>query len=126
MTMTAAKACALVEELELDVHETGICLACLSFVSFAIDEGDEREVRRATFAFAPSLWDEGLALPTRLALERARRAGVRNVDEAIVDIERRGSRSPVVRAIVRRLGEVLLAEMNLPEAASVIPLRRDG
>ena len=113
------------EELELDVHDTGICLACLSFVSFAIDEGDESEVRSATFTFAPSLWDEGLALPTVLALERARRAGVRNAQEAIEDVERRGSRSPVVRAVVRRLGADLLAEMKLPKAATVIPLRPD-
>jgi hypothetical protein len=124
--MTPAKARALAAALELDVHETGICLACLCSVSFAIDKGDESAVRRATFAFAAPLWEEGLALPARLALEKARVAGVPDAEDAIADIEQRGYRSPVVRAIVRRLGEDLLAEMNLPPAADVIPLRRDA
>jgi hypothetical protein len=72
------------------------------------------------------LWEEGLALYARLALERARVAGVPRADEAIVDIEQRGARSPVVRAIVRRLAEDRLAEMNLPGRATVIPLRERG
>jgi hypothetical protein len=125
--MTAEHARAVAAELELDVNDSGVCKACLCFVAFAIDNGDEKDARRQTFAFARPLWEEGLALYTRLALERARVAGVRHADEAIVDIERRGSRSPVVRAIVRRLAEDLLAEMHLPDRAPVIPLaRRQG
>jgi hypothetical protein len=123
---TPARARALATALELEVHETGVCRACLCFVSFAIDSGDEQDVRRQTFAFARPLWEEGLALPVRLALEKARVRGVPDAVEAIADIELRGSRSPVVRAIVRKLGEDLLAEMKLPKPADVVPLRRDG
>jgi hypothetical protein len=124
VTFTAAHARELVARLELDPHAIGICHACLCIVSFAIDKGDEREVRREVGAMAPWLWDEGLALPTRVALERARRAGIARADEAIADVDRRGARSPVVRAVVRRLGEELLRELRLPERAEVIPLRR--
>lgn len=124
--MTAERARTVAAELELDVNDSGVCKACLCFVSFAIDNGDEKEARRQTFAFARPLWEEGLALYARLALERARVAGVPRADEAIVDIEQRGARSPVVRAIVRRLAEDLLAEMNLPGRAPVIPLRERG
>jgi hypothetical protein len=40
----------LVAELDLDVYEVGICHACLSFVAFPLDAGDERKVARALFA----------------------------------------------------------------------------
>ena len=33
----------LAARLDLDVDDIGICLACLSFVSFAIHSGDARE-----------------------------------------------------------------------------------
>jgi hypothetical protein len=124
MTFTAAHARDLVSRLDLDVHAIGICHACLCFVSFALDQGDESEARRQVAYFAPALWDEGLALPTRVALERARRAGIPRAEAAIADVDRRGARSPVVRAVVRRLGEDLLREMRLPERAEVVPLRR--
>jgi hypothetical protein len=120
--MRRTDADALADALELDVHETRICLACLCFVSFAIDNGDEADIRRTTNKFAPDLWAEGLALPARRALERARVAGVAHADEAIADVDRRGARSPVVHAIVRRLGHDLLEEMDLPRRADVIPL----
>ena len=122
--MTTGDARALAAALELDLHAIGICHACLCIVSFAIDGGDEAEARRTVAQFARPLWEEGLALPARRALERARVRGVPHAAEGIADIERRGARSPVVRAIVRRLAEDLLAEMNLPPRARVIPLDR--
>lgn len=94
-------------ELDLDLDDLPICLACLSFVAMAIDAGDELEIRRWTRKMTPDLWDEGLALPARLAVERAQRRGVRDAAEALADINERGPRSPVARAIVRRLGEAL-------------------
>ena len=124
MTLRADRARVLAATLELDVHAVGICHACLCFVSFAIDGGDERDVRGWTFTIAPSLWQEGLALPVRLALERARVAGVPFAEEAIADVEHRGARTTIVRAVVRRLAEDLLAEMNLPKPAEVVPLCR--
>lgn len=112
----------LADALELDVHSTGICLACLCSVSFALDRGDEADIRRTTNQLAPDLWAEGLALPARRALERARVKGLAHADEAIAEVERRGARSTVVHAIVRRLGRDLLEEMELPRRADVIPL----
>ena len=95
--------------LELDVDDIAICQACLSFVSFAIDSGDERKVAGSITRMAPDLWAEGLAQPVRLALERARKRGVANAEEAIVAVDKSGPRSPVVRAIVRRLAADLSA-----------------
>lgn len=96
MKLTAAQAWALVDRLELDVDDSGVCKACLCFVAFALDTGDEADVRRQTFALA----------------------------EAIAEIDVCGHRSAVVRPIVRRLGEQLLAAIRLPPPAPVVPLRR--
>jgi hypothetical protein len=52
----------------------------------------------------PYLWDEGLALPARMALERARQRGVALAGEGLRDVRQFGARSRVARAIVRRLG----------------------
>ena len=107
--MTHAEAAALATELELDVDDIAICHACLSFVSFAIDAGDERKVAGSITQMAPDLWAEGLSQPVRLALERARKLGVPNADEAIAAVAESGPRSQVVRAIVRRLAADLSA-----------------
>ena len=107
--MTRAEAVALAAQLELDVDDLAICQACLSFVSFAIDAGDERKVAGAITRMAPDLWAEGLSQPVRLALERARKLGVANAEEAIAAVAESGPRSQVVRAIVRRLGADLSA-----------------
>ncbi len=113
--MTRAAADALAAQLDLDVDDLAICHACLSFVSFVIDSGDEREVRSWTRRIAPDLWAEGLAEPARMALRRARARGVKDADEAIRLVEERGPRSSVVHAIVHRLAAELSerAERNL-------------
>jgi hypothetical protein len=98
-----------VRGLELPLDEIPICLACLSFVAFAIDGGDEREIARRTRQMTPDLWEEGLALPARGAVERAHRAGVPGAADALADLELHGSRSATAHAIVRRLGEDLSA-----------------
>ncbi len=107
--MTRAEAAALAAVLELDVDDIAICHACLSFVSLAIDSGNERQVAGSITRMAPDLWAEGLAQPVRLALERARKRGVANAEEAVVTVAKSGPRSPVVRAIVRRLAAELSA-----------------
>jgi hypothetical protein len=120
---------ALAARLDLELDSIGICLACLSIVSMALDSGDEREVKRAVNYFAPALWEEGLALPLRAALERAHKAGDGEAETAIAELAERGPRSPVVRAIVRRLGQDLGDRMqrdynrNFPKAR-VVPLDR--
>ena len=106
--ISAEAATDLAARLDFDVDQAGICHACLSFVSFPQRAGDERETRRATNEFAPILWDEGLEVPVRKALQRARAAGVPDADAAAQDIEARGGRSITVKAIVRRLAADLL------------------
>jgi hypothetical protein len=90
--------------LDLDVHDVAICLACLSFVSVPLGSGDEDEAGRWARRIAPDLWAEGLEQPVRLALRRAQDAGVPDAEAAILDVEARGPRSAMVRAIVLRLG----------------------
>jgi len=107
--VTHTEAAALAAALELDVDGIGICHACLSFVSLAIDSGDERKVAGSITRMAPDLWAEGLEQPVRLALRRARERGVANADEAIALVDRAGARSQVARAIVRRLAVDLSA-----------------
>ena len=92
--LPSADADRLAARLDLDVDEIGICHACLSFVSFAIDDGDDREIRRWTSRMAPDLWAEGLEQPTRRALEAARVRGVPGAGEALADVSARGGRSP--------------------------------
>jgi hypothetical protein len=105
--VTHREAADLAAELDLDVDDIAICHACLSFVSFALDSGDDHEVACSITRVAPDLWAEGLAQPVRLALERARKRGVVNAQEAIAAVDRNGARSQVVRAIVRRLAAEL-------------------
>jgi hypothetical protein len=87
----------IARKLDLDVDDIGICHACLSFVSFAIAEGNVREIRRWTNKMTPDLWAEGLEQPARMALRRAEEY------EALVDLDRNGARSNVAKAIVRKL-----------------------
>jgi hypothetical protein len=42
--MTREEAAALAAALDLELDDVGICLPCLSFVSMAIDSGDERKI----------------------------------------------------------------------------------
>jgi hypothetical protein len=107
--VTRAEAAALAAVLELDVDDIAICHACLSFVSLAIDSGDDRQVAGSITRMAPDLWAEGLAQPVHLALERARKRGVANAEEAIVAVDKAGPRNQVVRAIVHRLAAELSA-----------------
>jgi hypothetical protein len=108
--MTVAEAERLAGQLDLDVDDIGICHACLSFVSMAIDAGNPHKVRGAVQSMTPHLWDEGLALPARMALARARERGVVNAGEGLRDVEANGARSRTARAIVRRLGGDLSAK----------------
>jgi hypothetical protein len=105
--LSVQRAADLAVELDLDVDQTGVCFACLSFVSFALDGGDEREIRRHTLRMTPDLWEEGLALPARLALERARARGVKDAELAIADVDQAGPKTTIARAIVRQLAHQL-------------------
>ena len=101
--LTRARAEQLVAALDLHLEDLAICEACLSFVTFALHSNDEREVARATAYVTPDLWADGLALPARLALERARADGVADAAVALEELELKGGRSGVAKAIVLRL-----------------------
>jgi len=92
--------------LDLDLN-AGICHACLSFVSFALDDGDPVEAARQVRRMTPDLWDDGLAEPALAAVRRACEVGAPDAEAALADLERRGGRSSVARSIVRRLAEEL-------------------
>jgi len=99
-----------VAKLDLDVDGAGICHACLSFVAFPLDDGDEREASRAARRMTPVLWEEGLAETALAAVRAARAAGVPDADEALRELEWKGGDSALARAIVLRLAADLAAE----------------
>ena len=82
-------------QLDLDVDRIGICQACLSLVSMSLD--DPKEARHWMYEMTPFLWEEGLREP---ALEAVRKLGDA---EALADLEAKGARSNVARAIVMHL-----------------------
>lgn len=94
---------ALAELLDLDVHDTPICLACLSDVVFTLDTNDARKINGAITRVAPDLWAEGLEQPVRLALRRVLRDGVVDAEPALGDVDANGPRSRIVRAVILRL-----------------------
>jgi hypothetical protein len=100
-----------VAQLELTLD--GVCLACLSFVSFAVDGGDERRVTSEVRRMTPDLWCDGLDRQAFAAVRAARDRGVPDAEEALADLERQGFRSGVARAIVRRLGHELAGQARL-------------
>src|SRR4051794_26148534 len=95
----------LAVELGLDVDDLPICLACLSVVTMALDEGDPRAIDAAIERMTPDLWAEGLEQPARTALRRGRERGVPGAEAALLDVNANGARSEVARAIVRVLAE---------------------
>jgi hypothetical protein len=101
-----ARADALATMLDLDL-DAGICLACLSFVSSALDGGDPGEIARQIRRMTPALWEDGLAEPALAAVRRACELGVRDAEDALADLELRRGGSSVAHAIVRRLAEEL-------------------
>lgn len=100
------RADALTTLLTLDL-DAGICHACLSFVSLALDEGDPVEIARQIRRMTPDLWDDGLAEPALATVRRACELGVPDAEAALADLERHRGRSSVARSIVRRLAEEL-------------------
>ena len=100
---------AFVAKLDLDVNSPGVCQACLSFVAFPLD-ADEREVKRAARQITPMLWAEGFGESAVAAVRAACAAGVPDADEALRELESKGARSAVARAIVIHLAADLAAE----------------
>jgi hypothetical protein len=98
--------------LEIDYATVPICLACLTLVSFPLDLGRDAEARREAAELRRHLWEDGLAEPTRLALERACERAVDRAAEAMREIDRIGARSAVVTAIILQLAYAQVDEMR--------------
>ena len=112
MRLSPADSHALACELQLDYATTPICLACLTFVSFPLDLGDEERARRKSAALSSHFWEDGLADATRRSLERACERGVDRAAEAMREIERLGARSELVAAVILRLAHAQVEEMR--------------
>jgi hypothetical protein len=109
--LTPARADVLAASLEVSL-DCGICLACLSFVSMAVDGGDPRDVAREARRMTPYLWDEGLAEPALAAAAEAARGGGAEAAVALADLREHGGRSAVARALVRRLATELSGRVH--------------
>ena|SRR5215831_14345139 len=105
--MTRSHADEVAAQLDLDLDR--VCHACLCVVSFAIEGGEPREIADALAQMTPDLWADGLESHALSATRRACELDVPNAFEALADLERRGAKSIVARAIVRRLAEQLSA-----------------
>ncbi len=105
--MTPSHADELAAQLDLDLDR--VCHACLCVVSFALEGGEPREIADALARMTPDLWADGLEGHALAAATRACELDVPNAFEALADLERRGAKSIVARAIVRKLAEQLSA-----------------
>jgi hypothetical protein len=103
---------AFVRTLNLRLEEVAACALCLLNVAWALRDGNERKIRSAVRFHAPILWDEGLDTQVRVALERARAAGLAGAEAALADVKAREDRSHVVLEIVRHLAAQQLDEME--------------
>jgi hypothetical protein len=115
----------LVAALDLDVNAIGICHACLSFVSFPLDDGDEREAKRQARTMTPRLWEEGLDKTALNAVRKACSDGVPGAEPALAELERNGGRSGVARAIVLSLAADLARQTRI-EMAKLERLRQSA
>ena len=112
MRFSHADARALASVLEVDYRTVPICLACLTFVSFPLDLGDEEKAGREAVALGPHFWEDGLADAVWASLEQACERRVDRAAEAIRELERLGPRSELVAAIVLRLAHAQVEEMR--------------
>jgi hypothetical protein len=119
-------ACAeLAARLGLDVDSSGVCLACLGFVAMPLTDGDEATARREARRLVVDLWCVGLDRPLVEALAGARDDGVPGAGAALHDVEVRGPRASIVRAVVLRLAHEL-AERTRAELRLVADARARG
>lgn len=107
--LSKPRASALAAALDLDLDAAGVCHACLSFVSLAMDYGDERDVARELRRMTPDLWGDGLDEPALAAVRRAAERGVPDAVVALDELAQRGGQSAVARELVCRLAAELSA-----------------
>lgn len=116
--MTKQRATVIAEKLDVSLNSHGVCPACLAFVAYEIDHGDERRVTGQITAMAPNLWAEGLGDSVRSSLERAVSRWP-DAEEALRELEVAGPRSRIFRAAVRRLAADLAEDARRAYQASL-------
>jgi len=121
--LTDSQATALAKALDIDIDYPGMCSACLGIVAAALDCGDEREVARAARMMTPDLWADGLRPYALAAVRRARARGTPHADDALVELEAKGGRSRVARAIVRELAQKLSERVSKETLVDLVPAR---
>ena len=108
--MTAKRVTGLAKSLDVGLHSPGVCPLCLSLVATELDRPDGRRAAGRITVVASTLWIEGLDAPVREALALRARSGAADATEALQDLEERGFRSTIFRAVVRRLAEELAVD----------------
>jgi hypothetical protein len=98
-----ARARAFVAHLDVDVGRARVCLACLTFVSWPLQDGDEREAVSWARRLTPDLWAEGLEEYALSLVREACDRGVADAEAALGELELKAGRSAVARALVLRL-----------------------
>jgi len=91
----------LAQRLDVNMHSDGVCLPCLYEFS---QSGDSW--------FVVTLWQEGLGETVAAALR-----GVAGADELRRDFERRGCRSELFRAVMRKLAREIEEDARRARAA---------
>jgi hypothetical protein len=117
--MTKERAVALAATLRVELNSPGVCPACISFVAMEIDGGNERRVAGQITSFAPLLWGEGLGEVVRAEFELRSRSGGDAAKEALAELVARRERSPIFRAVVRRLAAKLAEGVRRSQLASL-------
>ena len=84
-----------------------------------IDHGNERRVAGQITSFAPLFWGEGLGDVVRGELERLVRGGDEDARVGLAELVMRRERSPIFRAVVRRLAAELAEGVRRSRTASL-------
>ena len=108
--MTTKQIDKVVNALDLSLDAPRLCRGCLLFVSSSLDEDNLPEARMWARRVTPTIWIEGYGDHALELVRAAASRGVARADEALADLEARGGRSPVARAIVMRLAAAQAAE----------------
>ena len=101
--------------LDVTLRSRGVCYPCLGEVAHILETDPKR--RRGVAWFVTTLWAEGLGESVAVAVARARE--LPDAAEAERDLQARGPRSAIFRAVVERLARELDAETRRALAASM-------
>jgi hypothetical protein len=114
--MTPDDAAPLAAKLSVGLGSHGVCYPCLGEVAWELEHESDHHVEHWV---VPTLWVEGLGVTVTAAVDRAVAIGVTDATTARADLQARGCRSGIFRAVVRRLARELEQETQRAFAASL-------